>query len=654
MRGGLAHLVWQRRLPWLLAGLLLLGAGGLTVYIQGRHLTNFISVEGISIPPLRCPESTRCEGYYQRYGDWLRNLWAFLVARQGAHLWFFISASSAVLLGLMSAVGSVPKPGDTLWAARLLRRRAEEDPWQARHKRPLRLPRGYGRFWATRVEIRDMLSAQLRRQRFTLLLGRWGRDLLGIYPGWGRRDELDHTLWVAPTGSGKGMIIKANLVGWPGSAIVNELKGEFYRDSSGHATQRGVRCLRFGVDGTGDRYDPFVEFDEGLGLQAAAKILIQADQEGRNRIFGDRAAIALYAGLLAARRLGRASLPYLAEISAHGLRAYLEALTGLDDPDISRRVNAFLSEPPDEANWDDIKQDRFLQSCWGNFVTKLEPLFSPNVLAATSGCDFTAAALRTWPTHLYLHFPQTTLEATLPLFQLVTEALLRGVSVNSRPGDRTRPLLWVCDEAHLLTPPRLPEHLNTLREYGVAAMVVLQSRAQLRTCYGHDGAETIEAACATQVYYRPADQETARYVSERAGEAPFPQESTSQRLDRQSVNVNLTARPLIRPEAVGELANDQVVVFPRGRPPVAARRLWPTHTPNGRAAFEVQRQGDRTLLTPRYPAPALKLLEPPLNQLERPAEPPHTSTRDAVLPVETAQEVIPSALSRIARAREGK
>ena len=636
-------------------GLVLVLVGGYVVYNQSATVWQALRAANVTLPSVVCPVLTTCSDYYHRYGLWLAEVWSVLVARQVVKPGLLALAGGGLLVGILSTVGGVPRPEDTLWAARLLRRRAEENPWQVRHKRPLRLPRGYGRFWATRVEIRDMLSAQLRRQRFTLLLGRWGRDLLGIYPGWGGRDELDHTLLVAPTGSGKGMLIKANLAEWPGSAIINELKGEFFHDLSGFAMHQGKRFLRFGVDGFGDRYDPFVEFDEGLGLQAAAKILIQADQEGRNRIFGDRAAIALYAGLLAARRLGRASLPYLAEISAHGLRSYLETLTDLNDPDISRRVNAFLSEPPNEANWDDLKQDRFLQSCWGNYVTKLEPLFAPAILAATSGSDFTAAELRTWPTHLYLHFPQASLEATLPLFQLVSEALLRGLSAHSHAGHRNRPLLWVCDEAHLLTPPHLPQHLNTLREYGVAALIVLQSRAQLRTCYGRDGAETIEAACATQVYYRPADQETLRYVSERAGDAPFPQESTSQRQDRQSVNVNLTSRPLIRPEAVGELANNEIVVFPRGRPPVAARRLWPTDTAHGKAAFFVRRERGRTQLTRRYSAPPLKPLNPPpdLLRLEQPGDLP-PSTPGGAPQGDSTQEVLSDAVSRIVRAREQK
>ncbi len=617
MRGGLAHLVWRRRLPWLLGMLALALGGGIFGWLQGRFAWRVLAEEGVDLLPGRCLELLSCAEYYGRYRAWLGEWWTWLVDSGHVEPLLLGSAVGAFLVGVVGAVAAYPKLRDMLFAARQLRLRAEEDPWRVRHKRPLRLPNVYGRFWAASSQIRDMFLARLPRRLAgrLLFLGTWGRQLITIYPGWDGKPELDHLLVVAPTGSGKGMLIKANLAAWTGSAIVAELKGEFYRDLAGYLTARGGRCLTFSVTGVGHRYDPFEEFDDELGLQTAANLLIQPEKDGRNQIFGQRAALALHAGLLAARRLGRATLPYLAEISAGGMRAYLETLSALDDPAITRKINAFLSEPPGSRDWDEVAQDRFMQSSWGNLTTRLEPLCAAPILAATSGSDFRAVDLRRHPITLFLNFPLETLEATLPLYQLVTESLLRGLTQGdqARSEYRDHPVLWICDEAHLLVPPKLPEHLNSLRDWGVAAWVVLQSRAQLRALYGADGAEAIEAGCATQVYYRPADLETPKYISARAGMMPFPQESTSQREaePKGSTSLSLTTRPLIRPEAIMELRDDRILVFPRGRPPVAAHRLWPTDLGYGNAAFVERRVNGEVRLTPRHPAPALVRLQVP-------------------------------------------
>jgi len=627
------------------------------------HIKTVLAAEGITLFPSACPNLLSCTNHFTVDWKFVGDVWTWLVFHEHARPITLLLALGGLAIGVVAAGAAYPKTRDTLLAAQRLRQRAEEDPWRKRHRRPLRLPTVYGRFWATRSQIKDMFSARLPRRLAgrLLFLGRWGHQLIATYPGWGGKAELDHLLLVAPTGSGKGTLIKANLAAWQGSAIVAELKGEFYRDLGGYLSRRGQRCFVFSTEGVGHRYDPFLEFDDELGLQTAANLLIQPEKDGRNQIFGQRAALALHAGLLAARRLGRATLPYLAEISAGGMRAYLETLTALGAPAITRKVNAFLSEPPDTKDWDDVQQDRFLQSCWGNLTTRLEPLCAAPILAATSGSDFKATDLRK-RTVLFLHFPKDTLEATLPLFQLVNESLLRGLTKGeqARPEHRARPILWICDEAHLLVPSKLAEHLNSLRDWGVVAWIVLQSRAQLRTHYGHDGAEAIEAGCTTQVYYRPADPETSKYISARVGAMPYPQESTNQREadSKGSVSVSLTTRPLIRPEAVMELRDDQILVFPRGRPPVAAHRLWPTDLGYGKTAFEMRRIGKEVRLTPRYAAPALpRLQEPCVDMQSRPLEktPPSTSVKSeggGKATTARAEEATPSgAVNRITAAR---
>ncbi len=439
--------------------------------------------------------------------------------------------------------------------------------------------------------------------------GLWGRRPLAAYPGWDGKTEMENALIVAPPGRGKGMLIKANLTMWYGSAVIADLKGDFYRDLGGAFTQAGHRCFVLRTDGLGHCYDPFAEFQGELGLGAAAAILLAPERDGGHKIFGERAAIILSAMMMAARVQAKPILPYLKMLLADGMERCLKRLQALADPVIDRKVTSFLSEPADLADWESVLQDRFIQSCWANLTTRIEPLLADPILAVTSKSDFTAATLRNDKVKVFLQFSKEHLEATLPLYRLIVESLTRGLTQSGEinPRYRESPVWFVHDEAHLLTPTNLPEHLNSVRDWGVVMWVVLQSRAQLRERYGHDNASTIEAGCGVQVYYRPNDHAAAEHLSERLGEMPVPRESRGERgrVSDKSVNTTLATQPLLRPRSISQLKLSQTIVLAGGRPPIAAKRVWPTDLSGGKRVF-VRRQGR---LLPRYPAPELLQLE---------------------------------------------
>lgn len=93
-------------------------------------------------------------------------------------------------------------------------------------------------------------------------------------------------------------------------------------------------------------------------------------------------------------------------------------------------------------------------------------------------------------------------------------------SILSRPPDRTDRLWFVLDEvASLQKLPALPHLLERGRKHGAAAILGLQSIAQLRTVYGRDGAAALAAQPQTWLVLRTVEPETARWLENALGAA---------------------------------------------------------------------------------------------------------------------------------------
>ncbi len=106
----------------------------------------------------------------------------------------------------------------------------------------------------------------------------------------------------APTRSGKGVgLVVPNLLAWPGSVLVHDIKGENWVLTAGwRSRELGCRCLHFDpTDVTGARYNPLLEIRTGeqdvRDAQNVAEILVDPNGD-RIRDHWDRTAQALLIG----------------------------------------------------------------------------------------------------------------------------------------------------------------------------------------------------------------------------------------------------------------------------------------------------------------------------------------------------------------------
>jgi type IV secretory pathway TraG/TraD family ATPase VirD4 len=97
-----------------------------------------------------------------------------------------------------------------------------------------------------------------------------------------------------------------------------------------------------------------------------------------------------------------------------------------------------------------------------------------------------------------------------------------GIAVQSAmslPPNRERRLWMVLDELpYLQELPSLETLLSGGRKYGLAAILGMQSIAQLRKIYGRDGAVALLSNPATRLTLKVGDSETAEFLSKSLGD----------------------------------------------------------------------------------------------------------------------------------------
>lgn len=486
---------------------------------------------------------------------------------------------------------------------------------------PTRETSVYHARFAAENDVRDMMiDPDAKSAGDALLVGAQFGQVLGIQHGHGGRFELGHALVSAPTRSGKGRHLTANLLNWRESAVVLDLKGENYRATAGYRQELG-RVLALDPRGLGHRYDPFAELRHSEeALLTAAKLLVE-DRGDQDTAFSERAANGLLAALLAAKNENAATLPYLDALLAEGLDGFVARLAAYRDARIAKALTLFLGYRAERFDLDRALGDRYLASTWGILTTRVGQLLTGGILAMTGGSDFKARDLFDERATLYLIFPEAEGEATGKIFRLVTLALILGLirAYDEAEIPPTRTVLLALDEVGRTPLPRLPDFLSTIAGRGMSALVYVQSLAQLAEAYGEKGAEVILDNCRTQIYYPTANVRTQQHVSKLGGTMEYEDVSVSEGVSEhppseqnwgggasasQNVSRRLSRRELIMPEEVRTMHPDATWVFTANKPPIYAWRLDPAYVSK-----------DARLLAEAVSPPRLESLQPPFVRL---------------------------------------
>ena len=462
-------------------------------------------------------------------------------------------------------------------------------------RRPLPL-HGKASF-ATEREI----AAAGRRSRQGLLLGRKDGTLL-CFGG------SEHVLVYAPTRTGKGVgYVIPNLLNWPDSVVVLDVKKENWDKSAGFRAAHGQEVHLFDPldeNGRTARYnplgyvrsDPIDLYDD---LQRIAVMLFPAESRGDPFWFESARSAFVAIGGYVAETPG---LPFtIGEIlrqlsSTHDLKKHFEKIVEArksGPSPLSRHcitaLNDFLAASENTMN-----------SVRKTVTARLGLWLNPRIDAATAANDFDLRLLRQRPMSIYLGVTPDNLDRLSPLlnlfFQQVVDLNTRELPEQNQKLDR-KVLLLLDEFAALGNVHVLAKSVAFLAGYGVRLLTVIQSPAQLRAIYGVDLAKNIITNHAVEVVFAPKEQDVANELSERFGYDTVKAFSRNgpKGLARRvtSETVSEHRRALMLPQEIKLLPKSKAIIFMAGIPPIVADKI---------VYYE-----DKAFLKRLLPAPILEL-----------------------------------------------
>jgi len=438
-------------------------------------------------------------------------------------------------------------------------------------------------------------------RRPAILIGRYRGQFLSL-PG-----QLSVML-SAPTRSGKGVsVVIPNLLNWPDSVVVPDIKGENYDITAGFRAAHGQAVYAFSPFDEGarsHRWNPLSAVRTSplhrVGdLLAIGQVFFPNDVNGTSSeaFFNDQARnlfLGLGLVLLETPRLPRTIGELLRQSSGKG-RPLKDHLTAL----IAERYGAADAPPPMPEVRDAAPQlsdecvdalqrllsnsDNTLSSVVATFNAPLTIFADAIVDAATSADDFSLDDVRREAMSIYVRVPPNRLASARPLLNLFFSQL---VNLNTRqlpdqdPG-LTRQCLLVNDEFTALgRVSAISSAAAFLAGYNLRLLTVVQAMSQLDAVYGDKDARTFATNHGLQILFAPREQRDADEYSAMLGQ--FTERATSHGRSRSfslhghssvSTNDSQQRRALLLPQEFKELGSERLVAIVENCKPILAEKI---------------------------------------------------------------------------------
>lgn len=409
-----------------------------------------------------------------------------------------------------------------------------------------------------------------------IVLGKFGGKVM-------RFGGPEHVLLEAPTRAGKGVgVIIPNLLDWPDSLVVLDIKQENYDNTAGYRLKvLGQRVVLFNpLDPKGntarynplsyiDRRDPVEVINE---LQKIGMMLFPDPVSGDN--FWAESARTAFLGVAAYVAAtvsdGGDALPFtMGEI-------YRQFAAG----DAAKRFPKIIAKreqagKPLSGGCVSALRDfttaspNTFTSIRQSVTAKINAWLNPYVDAATSESDFDLSEFRDKRISLYLGVSPDDLERVAPIYGLLFQQLIDRNVRELPKGDRHRvKVLVALDEfASLGKCSVLAQAFSYVAGYGLRLLPAFQSIEQIQGVYGDKVAADIERNCAVRLVLRPAGLSDAKKISDQLGTYTFRARSRNIATwggGGGSTSESDQRRPLLLPQEVEMLPENDLIVFRRG------------------------------------------------------------------------------------------
>ena len=460
--------------------------------------------------------------------------------------------------------------------------------------RPRRKLHGDARF-ATSAEIArsglfpSLLSLHAHRPRGpAILLGTYRGRFLSL-PG-----QLS-VLLSAPTRSGKGVgVVIPNLLNWPDSVVVLDIKGENHELTAGYRAECGqaVYAFRpFDEAARSHRWNPLGAVRTSplhrVGdLLAIAQVFFPNDGTGTSSeaFFNDQArnlflGLALF--LLETPPLPRTIGELLRQSSGKGvsLKEHLQRLVDRVPPEGPRLSTECLDALQRLLS----NSENTLSSIVATFNAPLTLFADPIADAATSADDFRLADVRRRRMSVYVCVPPHRLASARPLLNLFFSQL---VSCNTQtlpeqdPSLRHQCLLINDEFTAMGRVGIIVSAAAFLAGYNLRLLTIVQAMSQLDAVYGDKEARTFATNHGLQILFAPREQRDADEYSAMLGH--FTESAKSRGTSRSfsqhghssiSRNESEQRRALLLPQEIKELGADRLVILHENCKPILAEKI---------------------------------------------------------------------------------
>ena len=398
----------------------------------------------------------------------------------------------------------------------------------------------------------------------------------------------------APPRAGKGVgVVIPNLLNWPGSVIVTDVKKENWAITAGFRRARGHTVQLFDpLSPRTARWNPFtyVPAEADLRIDGVQKIadMFYTEIPGIDP-FWIASARSLFVGI-ALYLLETPSLPAtIGEVRRQGMAS--------DDEGFARHWKRIvegrnggrnpLSDECVRALYDVIDLAPVTaSSIRKTFTSRLDLWANPLLDRATSGNDFDLRALRKEPMSLYVGVNPDDLHRLRPLLSLFFQQAI-GLQTQELPEHNPAlqyQLLLLLDEfAALGRIPVISEAASYLPGYNVRLVLIFQALSQLREVYGPHASATMLKSLAARIVFAPKDYDEAKEISEELGDSTVRARSLSRprfaggaraRGGRGGqITLSDQRRPLLLPQEVKELETETALIFYEGLRPIRCRKI---------------------------------------------------------------------------------
>jgi type IV secretion system protein VirD4 len=399
----------------------------------------------------------------------------------------------------------------------------------------------------------------------------------------------------APTRSGKGVgVVIPNLLNWPDSVVVLDIKGENYDITAGYRAARGQAVYAFSPfdeEARSHRWNPLTAVQSSplhrVGdLLTIGQVFFSNDGSGTSSeaFFNDQARnlfLGLGLVLLETPSLPRTIGEMLRQSSGKG-RSLKDHLNGL----ITQRReegNPLSDECTDALQRLLSNSENTLSSVVATFNAPLTIFADAVVDAATSADDFRLEDVRRSRMSIYVRIPPNRLANARPLLNLFFSQLVSLNTQHLPEQDPTLKLqcLLVNDEFTAMGRVGvITTAAAFLAGYNLRLLTVVQAMSQLDAVYGDKEARTFATNHGLQILYAPREQRDADEYSAMLGH--FTERATSRGRSRSfsghgsstvSRNESEQRRALLLPQEFKELGSERLVVIFENCKPILGEKI---------------------------------------------------------------------------------